>query len=314
LTGTTVFEQVQNIDNFSSIASKTRKSIKAFAKILGKISEAAAQDYPVESLIAMVLDESGYRNMLVQSKAEEDMERLANIEELLTEAREFDNRLPSADDDDLLSRQASGLEEFLEQAALTSDVDGLEQQSDRAALMTLHAAKGLEFPVVYIIAIEEGILPHSRSSDDVLQTEEERRLFFVGITRAEKELRLSSVNIREFRGLTNTAISSSFLFELPGKPSLVKYDSPEDIENIIDRGDGTYIVLEESAEETEEVIELPECEPVIEYQNEYTDIEYDEDGNPVLPESVKKKKEKKRTVSACIITAAELNRKKDSGI
>jgi len=310
--GTTIFEQIQNIDRFNGIAAKTKKGIKTFASIVGKISEAAAQDYTVESLISMVMDESGYRNMLLQSNSEEDMERLANIEELLTEAREFDNRLPTADNDDLLSRQASGLEEFLEQAALISDVDGLATETDRVALMTLHAAKGLEFPVVYIIAIEEGILPHSRSTDSVSQTEEERRLFFVGITRAERELRLSHVNIREFRGLMNIAISSSFLFELPGKPSLIKLDSPEDIEETIDREDGTYIVLEKFVEKIDELIEPPEYEPVVEYDNEYADIEYDDDGKPVLPNSAKQKKKNKKSSksSAEIITASELAKRK----
>jgi len=105
--------------------------------------------------------------------------------------------------------------------------------------MTLHAAKGLEFPVVYIVAIEEGILPHERSTHELMQLEEERRLFFVGITRAEEELRLSRAERRDFRGsFAMTAIFSRFLFELPNDASIAKYDSPDDFFTGEDYGGG----------------------------------------------------------------------------
>jgi DNA helicase-2/ATP-dependent DNA helicase PcrA len=107
------------------------------------------------------------------------------------------------------------LEEFLEQVCLTSDTDAYEAADDRVTLMTLHAAKGLEFPVVFIIGLEEGLIPHERSRQDPMQLEEERRLLFVGITRAREELQLSRAKVRDFRGQRKNTVPSKFLFELP---------------------------------------------------------------------------------------------------
>jgi len=119
--------------------------------------------------------------VLAESNDEEDQERLANIEELLTAARQFDERHPGE----------GGLEAFLEDACLTNETDAWEAANDRVTLMTLHASKGLEFPAVFIVALEEGLMPHERSHQEDELLEEERRLFFVGITRAREELHLS---------------------------------------------------------------------------------------------------------------------------
>jgi DNA helicase-2/ATP-dependent DNA helicase PcrA len=142
--------------------------------------------------------------MLANSMDQDDEERLANIEELITAARQFvaeDNSRTIAD--------------FLENITLASDVDGWDERQDCAAIMTLHAAKGLEFPVVYMIAVEENLLPHERSQDKPAEMEEERRLAFVGMTRAKEELYLSHARMRDFRGSTRYAIPSTFLSELP---------------------------------------------------------------------------------------------------
>jgi DNA helicase-2/ATP-dependent DNA helicase PcrA len=160
---------------------------------------------PVEELIGRVLSESGLREVLENSDNEEDQERLANLEELLTAAREFDEQHP----------EDGGLERFLEDSSLASDTDAFEGETDKATLMTLHAAKGLEFPVVYLIAVEQGLLPHERSKDDEKKIEEERRLLFVGITRARQELQLSYAEYRAFRGRTWPTVPSPFLMELP---------------------------------------------------------------------------------------------------
>jgi len=153
-----------------------------------------------------VLHESGYRSALADSDTEEDQQRLANVEELLTAAEEFDRQHPEAE---------QALELFLEQAALVADTDALETEQDRVTLMTLHAAKGLEFPVVFIVATEHGLLPHERSTEDPEKFEEERRLLFVGITRAKQELQLSCAQYRAFRGDRRPTIPSQFLMELP---------------------------------------------------------------------------------------------------
>jgi DNA helicase-2/ATP-dependent DNA helicase PcrA len=124
---------------------------------------------------------------------------------LLTAARQFDER--HAGD--------SRLGDFLEEASLTADTDAWDAEVDRVTLMTLHASKGLEFPVVYVVALEDGLIPHERSRNEADELEEERRLLFVGITRAQQELHLSLAQSREFRGQRRMSIPSMFLFELP---------------------------------------------------------------------------------------------------
>ncbi len=159
----------------------------------------------VEEVLGHVLSESGYQQLLSESDDESDQERLANIEELLTAARQFDEHHPGD----------GALEAFLEEACLVNDTDAWEADDDRVTLMTLHASKGLEFPVVFVIALEEGLLPHERSRENDNLVEEERRLLFVGITRACEELNLSLAANREFRGQRRGAVPSQFLMELP---------------------------------------------------------------------------------------------------
>ena len=110
---------------------------------------------------------------------------------------------------------AAHLEEFLENAWLVNETDDWEAESDKVTMMTLHAAKGLEFPVVFIVAVEQGLLPHERSINDDEQLEEERRLVFVGITRAKEELQLSYAVHRDFRGQRRRTVPSPFLLEMP---------------------------------------------------------------------------------------------------
>ena len=152
-----------------------------------------------------VLMDTGYRDHLKDSNTEEDQQRLANIEELGTAARQFDDRF----------EEGGRLEEFLEQTSLVADTDAWDTESDRATLMTLHAAKGLEFPAIYVVAVEQGILPHERSREDPKQLEEERRLLFVGITRAKHNLQLSLTKSREYRGQIRRSVPSNFIMELP---------------------------------------------------------------------------------------------------
>jgi DNA helicase-2/ATP-dependent DNA helicase PcrA len=185
------------------IAKAAAVNVAKFVSLLDRLGEHALA--PVEEIIGHVQTETGYRQLLVESNDSEDQERLANLEELLTDAREFDEQNPGG----------GHLEAFLERSALVSDIDAWEQDSDRVTLMTLHAAKGLEFPVVFITAVEQGIIPHERSKKELENDEEERRLLFVGITRAQHELQLSTVQYRSFRGAMTRAIPSQFLMELP---------------------------------------------------------------------------------------------------
>ncbi|MGE0608073.1 MAG: ATP-dependent helicase [Pirellulales bacterium] len=184
----------------------TGRSAVAVAKFVALIDRLMLLSVrPVEEVLFHVLTESGYEDALRNSNAEEDQERLANIQELLSAARQFDERNPGL----------GHLEEFLEETSLVNDTDEWEANGDRVTLMTLHASKGLEFPVVFIMAVEQGLLPHERSKEDPDQLEEERRLLFVGMTRAREELHLSHAQQREFRGRRDWAVPSQFLFELP---------------------------------------------------------------------------------------------------
>ncbi len=185
------------------LTKRATAQVAKFVKLIdGLVSVAHGS---IEEMLGHVLVETGYKRQFEASDDEEDQQRLANIEELLTAAREFDERYPGQ----------SRLDEFLEETSLVGDTDDWEAESDRVTLMTLHASKGLEFPVVFLIAAEEGLLPHERSRDKLDQLEEERRLLFVGITRAEEDLQISRADKRDFRGQRKMTIPSQFLMELP---------------------------------------------------------------------------------------------------
>lgn len=159
----------------------------------------------VEEVLGHVLTLTGYRDFLLKEDSEEADNRVANVDELLVAAREFDNQHP----------HDGGLQAYLESAVLVNETDAWETEDNSVTLMTLHAAKGLEFPVVFIVGVEEGTIPHERSMQDPDQLEEERRLLFVGITRAEQELQLSRALYRFRRGASWPTVASQFLMELP---------------------------------------------------------------------------------------------------
>ncbi len=197
-----LLEAAGEVKNVSRIKGKAAKGLAEFAALMRDL-RAVLEGRPDE-VIRAVLDRSGYRQMLTDSRDEEDEERLANVEELITAAKEFAEEDPSRT-----------ISDFLENITLASDVDGWDERQDCVSVMTLHAAKGLEFPVVFIAAAEQGILPHERSLARDDQVEEERRLAFVGITRAKEECYLTHARLREFRGSALYAIPSLFLEELP---------------------------------------------------------------------------------------------------
>jgi len=198
-----LLEAARQANRIDTIKARGSKSLIAFAKMIDTLCLLAAG--PVEAMLGHVLTASGYQEMLKKSTAPEDQDRLANTEELLTDAREFDARHP----------ESASLEAYLEQTSLVADTDAWEAETDKVTLMTLHAAKGLEFEMVFIIAVEEGILPHDRSREDQRSMEEERRLLFVGITRAQSQLQLSYAKNRAYRGGIWPTVPSKFLMELP---------------------------------------------------------------------------------------------------
>lgn len=211
----TLLEAAAEVGKVPQIKGKAAKGLADFASLMRELRQFL--EAPADVTIGEVLDRSGYRKMLRDSRDNEDQDRLANIEELISAAREF-----AAEDG------SNTLAGFLEHVTLVSDQDGLNEQQDTVCIMTLHAAKGLEFPVVFMPTLEQGILPHDRSMKDKEELEEERRLAFVGITRAMEELHLSHAQLREFRGTSLYAIPSPFLEELPAEGVARAIYAPED--------------------------------------------------------------------------------------
>ena len=152
-----------------------------------------------------MLERTGYRRYLLED-FEDGEERWENVQELVNVAAQYDELEP-----------ASALSTFLEDVALVADTDEYDEKVDAVTLITLHAAKGLEFPVVFIVGMEEGILPHIRSYDDPAQMEEERRLCYVGITRCKERLYLLRAFRRHYMGLSTHNPASRFLKDIPAE-------------------------------------------------------------------------------------------------
>lgn len=196
------------------ISKRSATALVQFARLHGELAGEATSS--VAALLDSVLDKTGYRTMLAADGGDEGGEdRLANVEELVTAARQCDESFqPVVPGDDALGA-------FLESTALVADTDAWDAQENRVSLMTLHAAKGLEFPVVYLVAMEDGILPHERSLDHPDQLEEERRLVFVGITRGREEVHASASRMRDYRGTRRISAPSLFLTEMTGTETVV---------------------------------------------------------------------------------------------
>src|SRR4051812_27656397 len=201
--GIPLLEAARGAWEIEGFSKGTAAKVAAFVEIIDRIAAVVHGD--IEEVIGTVLDASGYRASLAESDDEQDQNRLANIEELLTDARQFDEENPGG----------GRLEEYLERSWLVNETDNFETDTEKVTLMTLHAAKGLEFAVVFIVAVEDGVLPHERIGQHPDELEEERRLAFVGITRAKEELQLSYAVTRDFRGVRRRTIPSSFLMEMP---------------------------------------------------------------------------------------------------
>ncbi len=172
----------------------------------------AAATTPVSTVLGLLLDRSGYLRDLREERSEEADGRIENLMELVSAARQFET-----------AELDAGLAEFVDRLALLSDVDKPEgSRQARALLMTMHSAKGLEFPVVVIAGLEEGLFPHSRAKEDEAELEEERRLCYVGITRARQELFLTSAMRRRVFGEYQSTEPSRFLDEIP--PQLLRHE------------------------------------------------------------------------------------------
>jgi DNA helicase-2/ATP-dependent DNA helicase PcrA len=200
------------------LATRTRGALAEFAALVRRLRSRVGV-LPLPELLDEVLEASGYRPMLADG-SEDGEDRWANLLELRAVTTRYDDLEPE-----------DALDRLLEETALVADQDAYEGDADASTLITLHAAKGLEFPVVFIAGLEEGLFPHSRALDDERQLEEERRLAYVGITRAKRRLYLSHAWRRATWGMGQAAVPSRFLLEIPAElmigPRLGGIDEPE---------------------------------------------------------------------------------------
>ncbi|MGA7280424.1 MAG: 3'-5' exonuclease [Acidimicrobiia bacterium] len=213
----TFFEALTRVGEVSRLNNRAHAAVGEFVAIMDRLRE-EAEDGGVEAAVQAVLDVTGMVANLESERTIEAMGRVENLRELVGVAAEFESGNEGAvigdevfDDLDNLRR----LEIFLESTALVADIDEWEEGAGAVTLMTLHTAKGLEFPVVFIVGMEDGVFPHMRSLGDPAELEEERRLAYVGITRAQDQLFLTSAWSRMLFGGSNYNPPSRFLAEIP---------------------------------------------------------------------------------------------------
>jgi DNA helicase-2/ATP-dependent DNA helicase PcrA len=212
----TFWEALEAAGANSRLTGRAQGQIADFVAIMGEL-RSKAEDGPRAALQA-VLDDTGYVAELESERSIESLGRVENLKELLSVAAEFEESGPIGGTGDEVWDELDGmrrLELFLESVSLVSDLDSLEDETGAITLMTLHNAKGLEFPVIFLAGMEEGIFPHMRSLGDPTQLEEERRLAYVGITRAQERLYLTHAVTRTLWGATNYNSPSRFLGEIP---------------------------------------------------------------------------------------------------
>ena len=200
-TGLSMFDIIKHADEYglNRVKSNADEFVKVIEELRGKIEELS-----ISELIKETLNKTGYVKALEQENTTEAETRIENLEEFLTVAIEFEEE-----------EAENTLADFLEGITLSSDIDGMEDTDDSVTLMTLHSAKGLEFPVVFLVGLEEGIFPGNKSIGEPKELEEERRLFYVGITRAKQFLYLTCAKKRTIFGSTSYNQISRFINEIP---------------------------------------------------------------------------------------------------
>ncbi|MDM5153134.1 DNA helicase PcrA [Bacillus sp. DX1.1] len=201
---TAVMDEIEHV----GVSAKITKAVKEFASQL--YNWVNMQEYlSVTELVKEVIEKTGYREMLHNERSLEAEGRLENLEEFLSVTQTFESQ---SEDKSLVA--------FLTDLALVADIDRVDEDptaGEEVILMTMHSAKGLEFPVVFIVGLEEGVFPHTRSLMEEDEMQEERRLAYVGITRAEEELYLSNAQMRTLFGRTNMNATSRFISEIPAE-------------------------------------------------------------------------------------------------
>ncbi|MEO1993941.1 MAG: UvrD-helicase domain-containing protein [Planctomycetaceae bacterium] len=200
----TLLAAARQARDLTALRPRAVAAIRRFTDLLDELAPQPGDS--VGDVLARIIEQTEYLLGWVDSSTEQDQQRVGNVNELLTAARQYDRT----------DAETASLDGFLESCSLVSDVDQLERDSGRVTLMTLHAAKGLEFPAVFIVGVEHNLIPHERSlrENQLSELEEERRLLFVGMTRAQQELCLTQAMMRESRGRALHTIPSDFLAEM----------------------------------------------------------------------------------------------------
>lgn len=198
-----LFAACQRIEDAVEIPPRTRSKLKDFSELILKFVN-AKDSYSLQDFVTLVIEKTGYLAELQSQNTPESEADIENLQELVNVAGEF---VPEEAD--------NALGEFLQQIALVSDLDGMEDISNNVTLMTLHSAKGLEFPIVFLAGCDEGVFPHQRTFNIPSEMEEERRLMYVGVTRAEEKLYLTSAKRRQMWGEYKYYNPSRFIDEIP---------------------------------------------------------------------------------------------------
>ncbi len=201
--GTTLWEILIDETSVNTLAGRSAKAVNNFAQMIRK-SQEQISTVPVSEVLQQLLEASGYVQELQNQGTEEADNRIQNVKELYNAVLQFEEE-----------NEDVSLGAFLESTALSSDLDNLKEGQSAVSLMTLHSSKGLEFPVVFLVGLEQGLFPNYRSLDNPTALEEERRLCYVGITRAQERLYLSHARERRLYGSREPALRSQFLDELP---------------------------------------------------------------------------------------------------
>ncbi len=198
-----LWEVINDETSVTTLAGRSAKAVIRFAKFLEHWNQNLASQSATE-ILQGILEESGYVEDLKSQGTDEAEDRIQNVAELLNAARQFEE-----------DQEDPSLQGFLSNVSLATDLDNLNEESQRISLMTLHSSKGLEFPVIFLVGVEQGLFPNHRSLDDPVALEEERRLCYVGLTRAQERLYLSYTLERRLYGSREPALPSMFLSELP---------------------------------------------------------------------------------------------------